>query len=101
MADEFEGAGVTVFLVSSGSKNQSEFVLLEHAAQLVIAVASSAKKPIIKLERPPSSTREPFLHSIYELKFPSSELTAPTFAPVAPTAQNPNFQPKTSKACSC
>lgn len=75
--------GVTVFLVSSGSKNQSEFVLLEHAAQLVIAVASSAKKPIIKLERPPSSTREPFLHSIYELKFPSSELTAPTFAPVA------------------
>lgn len=75
--------GVTVFLVSSGSKSQSEFVLLEHAAQLVIAVESSAKKPIIKLARSPSSTREPFKRTGYELKFPSSELTSPTFAPVA------------------
>lgn len=74
--------GVTVFFVGS-SKSRSEFALLERAAQLVIAVESSAKKTVIKLARPPSSTREPFKHSSYELKFPSSELTAPTFAPVA------------------
>ena len=75
--------GVTVFLISSGSKNRSEFAPLERAAQLVISVESSAKKPIIKLARPPSSTRKSFTHSSYELKFPSSESTVPTFAPVA------------------
>lgn len=74
--------GVTVFLISGGSKNRSEFALLEHAAQLVIAVESSAKKPIIKLARPASSAREHFKHTSYELKFPSLELTVPTFAPV-------------------
>ena len=75
--------GGTVFLVSSGSKSRSAFALLEHAAQLVVEVGASAKKPNIKLARPPSSTRESFKHSCYELKFPSSELTVPTFAPVA------------------
>ncbi len=74
--------GVTVLLVGS-KKSRSEFVLLERAAQLVIAVESSAKKPVIKLARPPSSTRKPFNHSSYELKFPSPELTVATFAPVA------------------
>ncbi len=74
--------GVTVFLVGS-SKSRSEFALLERAAQLVISVESSANKPVIKLARPPSSTREPFKHISYELKFPSSEMTVPTFVPVA------------------
>ena len=74
--------GVTVFLVCSDSKSRSEFAFLERAAQLVISVESSAKKPIIKLARSPSSTRDPFKRSSYELKYPSSELTVPTFAPV-------------------
>ena len=76
-------SGVTVFLVSSGSKNRSGFSPLERVAQLVISVESSAKKPIIKLTRPASSIRAPFKHTSYELKFPSPELTVPTFAPVA------------------
>ena len=74
--------GVTVFLVSSGNKSRSEFALLEHAAQLAIAVESSAKKPIIKLARSASSTREHFKHTGYELKFPFLEVTVPTFVPV-------------------
>jgi transposase-like protein len=75
--------GVTVFLVSSGSKSRSAFALLEHAAQLVVEVGASAKKPNIKLARPTSSTREPFKHASYELSFPSSEAMGPTFTPVA------------------
>jgi transposase-like protein len=75
--------GVTVFLVSSGSKSRSAFALLEHAAQLVVEVEASAKKPNIKLTRPTSSTREPFRHASYELSFPSSEAMGPTFTPVA------------------
>lgn len=75
--------GVTVFLVSSGSKSRSEFALLEHAAQLVIEVGASAKKPSIKLVRPISSTREPFRHASYELNRPSSECAVPTFTPVS------------------
>ena len=75
--------GVTVFLVSSGSKSRSAFALLEHAAQLVVEVGASAKKPNIKLARPISSTREPFNHASYELNFPSSEASGPTFTPIA------------------
>ena len=75
--------GVTVFLVSSGSKSRSAFALLEHAAQLVVEVGASAKKPNIKLARPISSTREPFRHASYELNFPSSEAMGPTFTPIA------------------
>lgn len=75
--------GVTVFLVSSGSKSRSEFALLEHAAQLVIEVGASAKKPSIKLVRPISSTRESFRHASYELNRPSSECAVPTFTPVS------------------
>lgn len=75
--------GVTVFLVSSGSKGRSEFALLKHAAQLVVEVGASAKKPSVKLVRPISSTREPFRHASYELNFPSSEAMGPTFTPIA------------------
>lgn len=75
--------GVTVFLVSSGRKSRSTFALLEHAAQLVIEVGASAKKPSIKLARPISSTREPFRHASYELNFPSAEAMWPTFTPIA------------------
>lgn len=75
--------GVTVFLVSSGSKSRSAFALLEHAAQLVVEVGASAKKPNIKLARPISSTREPFRHASYELNFPPSEAMGPTFTPIA------------------
>ena len=75
--------GVTVFLVSGGNKSRSEFALLEHAAQLVIEIGASAKKPNIKLARPPSSTRESFKHSCYELNRPSSECAVPTFTPVS------------------
>ena len=75
--------GVTVFLVSSGAKSRSEFALLEQAAQLVVEVGASAKKPNIKLARPISSTREPFNHASYELNFPSSEASGPTFTPIA------------------
>lgn len=73
---------VTVFLVSSGSKSRSEFALLEHAAQLVIEVGTSTKKPSIKLVRPISSTREPFRHADYELNFPPSEAMGPTYTPI-------------------
>ena len=75
--------GVTVFLVSSGAKSRSEFALLEQAAQLVVEVGGSAKKPNIKLARPLSSTREPFEHASYELNFPSSDAIGPTFTPIA------------------
>ena len=77
--------GVTVFLVSSGSKSRSGFALLEGAAQLVIEVGASAKKPSIKLARPLSSARESFRHASYELNFPSSEGMAPTFTSAAST----------------
>lgn len=75
--------GVTVFLVSCGSKSRSAFALLEHAAQLFVEVGASAKKPSIKLARPISSSREPIIHASYELNFPSSEARGLTFTPIA------------------
>ena len=80
---KLKAQGVTVFLVSSGSKSQSAFALLKQVAQLVVEVGGSAKKPNIKLARPLSSTREPFRHASYELNFPSSEAMVPTFSPTA------------------
>ena len=80
---KLKAQGVTVFLVSSGSKSQSAFALLKQVAQLVVEVGGSAKKPNIKLARPLSSTREPFEHASYELNFPSSDAIGPTFTPIA------------------